>query len=304
MNSKLFLVFDENLYFYKYCNDDKNLLCKQVFSKNKFKNLCARLIRKSNKKVPTCLLENWYKKLENINIVIITDYAFYYGIKSDIKKRNPNCKIYMYLMNSITTINRKIMNQINQEFIKEEIYTFDYIDSINYGYKFKMTPYQKKEFKLNKKQKLDLLFIGRDKDRFEFLEQLYFQCKDNKLNTHIKVLKSKRNSEISTNQFISYDNYLDLVNETSTILEIVSEKQSGITLRTLEALFYNKKLITNNKNIILYEFYNYFKKNILIIDINNVSIIEIINFIKSDYLDYDHSILSKIEFYYWLNTFK
>lgn len=56
--------------------------------------------------------------------------------------------------------------------------------------------------------------------------------------------------------------YLPLVNNSNIIVEIVREDQCGLTLRTLEALFYNKKLITTNKNVMDYDFYN--KTNIFI----------------------------------------
>lgn len=35
----------------------------------------------------------------------------------------------------------------------------------------------------------------------------------------------------------------------NTILELNISGQSGLTLRTMEALFYHKKLITNNENV-------------------------------------------------------
>ena len=39
-------------------------------------------------------------------------------------------------------------------------------------------------------------------------------------------------------------------------MEILQKNQHGATLRYFEAVCYNKKLLTNNKDIIYYPFYN------------------------------------------------
>jgi hypothetical protein len=44
--------------------------------------------------------------------------------------------------------------------------------------------------------------------------------------------------------------------KTNCILEVVQNNQAAVTLRTLEAIYYGKKLLTNNKNIKKYSFYN------------------------------------------------
>ena len=70
-------------------------------------------------------------------------------------------------------------------------------------------------------------------------------------------------------------------------MEINKEGQSGLTLRALEALFYKKKLITNNISIMNEMVYN--KKNIYIIGVdNNKSVKEFLSepyFILENYDD-------------------
>ena len=48
------------------------------------------------------------------------------------------------------------------------------------------------------------------------------------------------------------------------ILDIQVSKTAGPSLRALEAVFYNKKLLTDDKNVKTFKFYN--KQNIFIID--------------------------------------
>lgn len=74
---------------------------------------------------------------------------------------------------------------------------------------------------------------------------------------------------------------------------------NGITLRVLESLFFEKKLITNNINIINCEFYN--KNNIFIINKDNLD--DLNDFLKSEYKKIDKKIINYFDYESWLNRF-
>ena len=78
--------------------------------------------------------------------------------------------------------------------------------------------------------------------------------------------KEFRSSSIKEFEFkkLSYDKYIDICKNSNIILDVVMGQQNGLTMRTFEAIGLNKKLITTNKNIDKYEFYN--KDYILIYD--------------------------------------
>jgi len=61
-----------------------------------------------------------------------------------------------------------------------------------------------------------------------------------------------------------------IADDTRIILDIQHPKQTGLTMRTVEMIGMNKKLITTNDTIKNYDFYN--PNNIAIIDRNNVNI--------------------------------
>lgn len=71
---------------------------------------------------------------------------------------------------------------------------------------------------------------------------------------------------------LDYEDVLDYVSQTNCIIEIVQNDTAGPTMRYSEAVFYNKKLLTNNKNIVNFPFYNsnymkvFEKKRILILN--------------------------------------
>lgn len=57
-------------------------------------------------------------------------------------------------------------------------------------------------------------------------------------------------------QKLSYTENLEKTKAASILVEINRPGQTGLTLRALEALFFNKKLITNNRTIKEHEFYS------------------------------------------------
>ena len=65
-------------------------------------------------------------------------------------------------------------------------------------------------------------------------------------------------------QKISYTEYLQRLAASRCVVDICQKGQAGLTRRPLEALFYGKKLITNNEKIMGYDFYN--SKNVFIFE--------------------------------------
>jgi spore maturation protein CgeB len=66
---------------------------------------------------------------------------------------------------------------------------------------------------------------------------------------------------------LAHDQITSYFRESKVILDINHPQQSGLTSRTFEALGAKRKLITTNKNIVEYDFYN--DRNIYVLDRNN-----------------------------------
>ncbi|MEO8235677.1 MAG: hypothetical protein ABI549_09710 [Flavobacterium sp.] len=66
---------------------------------------------------------------------------------------------------------------------------------------------------------------------------------------------------------INQNDLKQLYSETQVVLDIVRENQTGLSFRVFEAMAFQKKLITNNVNIVDYNFYN--PNNILVIRDDN-----------------------------------
>jgi len=96
---------------------------------------------------------------------------------------------------------------------------------------------------------------------------------------------------------ISGDQIIKIFEDSKYILDAPQKGQTGLTIRTIECLGAKKKLITTNKDIINYDFYN--ENNILVFDgeINKDS-----PFFVNEYEDIDAYIYEKYSLKNWLKT--
>ncbi|MDQ1097819.1 MULTISPECIES: lipopolysaccharide core biosynthesis protein rfaS [Chryseobacterium] len=93
----------------------------------------------------------------------------------------------------------------------------------------------------------------------------------------------------------SYKYYLD----SKIILDIAHPHQKGLSFRPFEAIGLQKKIITTNKEIINYDFYN--PNNILVIDdVKNITIP--LSFLQSEYQQPTEKIKEKYHIKNWIRT--
>lgn len=97
---------------------------------------------------------------------------------------------------------------------------------------------------------------------------------------------------------LSEEENLRILKRSVSVFDIPHNKQSGLTMRTIETLGAKRKLITSNINIKQYDFYN--ENNIFVMDGHNWSDIE--QFIKREYEPIDTSIYQKYSLHSWIKT--
>ena len=88
---------------------------------------------------------------------------------------------------------------------------------------------------------------------------------------YYKITKKEFKNTVKNNftfNKIDSSEIAEIINQTRTVLDIQHPKQTGLTMRTIEMLGMNKKLITTNADIKEYDFYN--PNNILVIDRKNI----------------------------------
>lgn len=241
---------------------------------------------------------DWKYNIKKYDIIIVSSRkSAKYAIK--YIKNNSNCRVIVWYWNIVTK------NEINPYYCKKqdvEVWTFDKCDADKYGMKFNDTYYFDCQLKDNKKEKkYDVFYVGLEKsDRIELINKLLCLFDSNSITYNINIVKLKKiclkNHNIKYSNYMPYNEVLNNISNCKAILDINISMQSGLSLRPMEALFFKKKLITNNIDIMKCEFYS--PQNIFILGYDNID--KLSNFINGSYEDIDSKIINKYIFSNWL----
>lgn len=235
-------------------------------------------------------LEKWKNKIKSLDFVLIFDAFYTSRISEYIKKKNKKCKIYLYFWNDINFNNEQILSDKNID----SFFTFNKEDSLKHNIIY-YNQFYTKDLKLRKtKEKYDIIFLGRDKGRKESIDKINQISQNLNLKTKFIVINEEKD-------YMDYFEYLkNIVQKTKCILDYSLNTKSGYSLRVMESIFFNKKLITNNINFK----YNHYKNNIFFInDVNNINEKDLIKFLNSEFKNYDEEIKTKYDYFTWIEKF-
>ncbi len=183
-----------------------------------------------------------------------------------LKNKYPKAK-YIYLYRDSVEHHREWYPEYTDSFMKSFFtftMTYDPIEAMKYGIKH-FNEYSSiidiKQLSSDVKAS-DLLFIGKAKDRLPLLISISEKCKKHNIKCLFLITgvpKEKRVSQFGIEYLdndITYAKMLAYTIKTRCILEINPQGMVGYTSRFLEAIMYNKKLITNNPYIKKSSFYD------------------------------------------------
>ena len=262
----------------------------------KNENFSTRIIKKICNKCNIndyFLFGKWIKNIKTYKIIIIfapiNDQTLQY-----IKSKNPNLRIIYWFWNPAYRIGRP--TPIHYDL--SEIWTFDKDNSVQYKMCFNNTFYfnEIKPTPENKLKKYDVVFVGRNKHRNTTLLQIKNQFDQHQLKSLIHIVPNRNEENPNNIKELSYQEYIDLISNSKAILDIMPPAQNGLTLRAMESLFLEKKLITDNLHIKKEAFYN--KNNIFIIGEDNM--INLKSFLNTPYEKIDPKIKMNYEFDQWI----
>lgn len=271
-----------------------NVVVKDAF---KFNGRIGRRVIKVLKRLDSDTLFGYVltlnkKELAKFKTIILFDDYPDLNLLKYLKKNSPNCNIKLWFWN---------VPNYNIELYKKycDMYCFDHkfcnkycIKHINQFY-FPSAVYARHNSVSN-----DVVFIGIDKNRNELLSEIadMLDCFNIKYQLRLIDAKScKDNRIIYEKEPLKYSTVIEACLESKAILELVADNQQGLTWRSLEALFFEKKLITNNKSIVDYDFYD--KRNIFIYGVDSVSSLRA--FIASPFVTVDEEVINKYTVQYW-----
>lgn len=195
-------------------------------------------------------ITDWDTQCKGAHAIILFDTFVHYSTYcKKIEEMAPkDARLILYLLNpAFFSDNYKLLSS------RWEIWTFMEEDAHKFGFKYGATFYNpllkecKKNTKVQKKPSTDLLFIGTDKGRKTFLLHLKKQLKayhircDFRIVNNFKSLYSKDYA-----REVDYFTLCQLTNNTQAIVDVVQKNQTGLTLRIMEGILFDKKIVTTN----------------------------------------------------------
>jgi hypothetical protein len=281
--------------------------------------LTKALIR-LNKRIIANRTYNYYKNILKLTNLVQYDYILIVNIEAmtssvlmELRKQQPMAKFILYMWDSI--LNKKNTVELLKYF--DRTFSFEKKDCLKINLLqflplFYSDNYKQNGTQLTKKTKYDFCFIGTiHSDRYTILKKLQQkQLKDAAWFLYMffpspllflrkKIIDSKfRSAKIKEFHFtpINQIRTRDYIFESKIIVDIQHPNQEGLTMRTIEAIGAQKKLITTNPNIVNYDFYD--SNNIFILDRENPEISD--EFISSQYVSLPIHIYNKYSIDSWI----
>lgn len=234
-----------------------------------------------------------------------------------IRNKWKNAEVILYLWDPV----RNIKGILPKTKLYDRIISFEPGDCKKYGFEFRALfcdIENKDKGNSDTKKKYDVCFYGTMyADRFSIVYNMEQFCKNNNLKFYkFCFLRGKfmafyywfTNAGFRKlgNKAISYKSkssveIAQIINQSKVILDANDPYQQGLTLRTIETMALGRKMITTNKDIVNYDFYN--PNNICVIERDSVTIP--LEFFDKKYETLDQEIIKKYTAEGWvIDVFK
>lgn len=229
-------------------------------------------------------------------------------IFSEFCLRNRSARKVLYLWDDV----KRVENFDDIKNCFDDIYSFDDKDVEKYN--FKMLPLFYTEFhKYNNETKTHLFnLMGLlHSERIKIFDQIVNQCNLPKENCFVYLLGAKlqdfltwinpKRSPWTGKKYIHtkgmpFEKCAEIMKHSKVALDVQFGSQNGLTLRTFETLASQTKLITTNKNVMHYDFYN--PNNIYVIDRENPIVDK--QFFDTEYEVLDKDIVEQYSLENWI----
>ena len=243
----------------------------------------------------------WKSILNEFEEIIVVNNLFRKNILEYIARKSPYARHIVWNWDAVGSDNYfKIEEKYRNQW---EVWSFEADDCEKYGYKYNT------QFYVENQDKLDAVYVGdvficmRDKGRYTYVRKLIDIFKEAKLTVFARIIPDKTTKHhygMYYGKEMEYEEIIKCVLGAKCILELVKKNQTGLTLRSLESIFYDRKLITNNRKITETDFYN--SNNIFVLS-DDTNAGEIIEFMNLPYVPVDEKIKKRYTYSSWLSIF-
>ncbi|MDD4371674.1 MAG: hypothetical protein PHD56_11490 [Anaerostipes sp.] len=305
--NKVLVLFTTKKAYYFDRVDIKNVLISGLFDEKLGSNsFWLKVFRKLNSPLTKLFYEKWFKEIDSYDKIIVMDTILQYdaNLLKNISEKSRNCQKFIYSWNIVKDPVKYAQIRESADKYGFKFYCYDLGNCKKYNMNFNTIMYDRKLKLPSVNIEYDALLLGFLKDRKDKMLQLYNAMIDAELNPRFVVVTDEENNHLPfeiRKDYIDYYQYLEMLNKSRAILDIAQCGQDGYSMRVMEAIFLNKKLITTNRAVKDANFYN--SNNILVIELGKTSKEEIRTFFNKKFHKYSEEIISYYSFDTWINRF-
>lgn len=197
--------------------------------------------------------KNDTRLLSRYQLIIFMDSGFNPEYARIVKKYS-SARLVLFFWNKLTHEKLDLLSDTKKDGIIDDYYSFDPIEAKKYGLYHNSTFYKSCVDLTTQTPQYDLFFGGSNKGRRNIAHVLKEKLGNLGLSLNLFIIEGDEGNK--NKGYLPYHQFLDFLSLTNGILEIMQEEQHGLTLRTMEALFFQKKLVTTNLEIKRYYFYH------------------------------------------------
>lgn len=281
MRKKLLILYHKSIEEFRLLEDLKTdqrviLKCVDYKSLNKWQSFFYRLHNnRIAQKLHLPFTDYWFNSwdidrlFDEISHIFIFNGGLCYAPIEKLKKfQMGGGKICLYLIDSYDA-SSPVMCGVKKRMAKvkfDKVFTFDECDSKKYGFELlQHCYYSKLNVAESSPERYSAYFVGGVKgERTDIIEATYRRLmkSDSERKPLYKVFTYGKQTIMDANGIqyverrIPYEQVLKDIQQSSAIIELLQKNQYGPSLRYYEAVVYNKKLITTNKLIVNYPYYD------------------------------------------------
>lgn len=296
MQKKIALLMKNNYMFdFSKRNMEYILLTQKSLWRTDLPNMMVRALRNLSFGVKRAIN---IRANEFYDIAIIADTEVTPCALEYIKKKPIAQKQYIFFWNKVSDSNKYILKAAQNSNIS--VSTYNLSDARQYGLEYRRQCWNEDWIHPEvETEDYDIAFLGAEKGRYKDIVEILHFAERNHMRTNFTII-SPNGEPYTTKKRIEYSEYINIVKRSKAVLDIVTQDNYGLTYRPLEAMFLQKKLITNYRNIVQYDFYEPNKDNIYIVE--NEKLRGLDTFLNAPLKESDFS-MRQYDILYWLRSF-
>lgn len=268
MEKVLVIVADTNLYFFPGFKSDTVDFC-QLFVRKTHKPFNA--VKKLFPSIARLNYGDWKNRLGDIDRIVLLDSPVLQDktLVSYIRGRRRllPIDIYSWNMNLLPAEVSSLKKQAEK--YSCGLFSYDEAFCERNGFKFNTIMFDERCKCPRVQRKSDVVFLGYSKDRSGTVAKAADLLSSAGLKLDFTVVGSAphgvKNANITyVEGYIPYREYLKRVFGSRAIVDIAQQGQLGYSMRVMESIFYDRKLITTNAHVADAPFFEY--GNVLVLD--------------------------------------